>query len=261
MNDGRPNQGMRCIHALVSDFIHRRHGIVETYDVRGHNQLPDLEDFDILISSGGPGSPLETVHEDWDKKWCGLMDDILLHNQLSENKKHVFLICHSFQMACRHWQVGEVVKRNSLAFGIFPTHKVEDAFGDSIMDAMPDPFWSVEHRYFQVVQPDEQRLVEMGAKVVAIEKDRPHVPYERATVAIRFSPEVFGTQFHPEADADGMRLHFSKPEQRELIIQNHGEAKYYSLLDHLDDPDKIMLTYNLMIPTFLENAVKAAVEA
>jgi homoserine O-succinyltransferase/O-acetyltransferase len=254
MNDGRPNQGMRCIHNLVSDFI-QEEDIFTTYNVRGNNELPHLDDFDLLISSGGPGSPIDSKNEAWDIGWCNLMDQIWKHNLENKNKKHVFLICHSFQMACRHWKVGDVSKRNSLAFGVFPTFKTEEAHGDVLMDIMPDPFWTVEHRYFQVIQPDEQRLVKMGAKVMAIEKNRPHVPYERAAVAIRFSPEIFGTQFHPEADGKGMYLHFSKPEQKALVIENHGAEKYDSLLADLENPDKIMLTYNLMIPTFLENAV------
>ena len=42
----------------------------------------------------------------------------------------------------------------------------------------------------------------MGAKILCIEKERPHVPYERAVMGIRFNEYMIGTQFHPEADAN-----------------------------------------------------------
>lgn len=54
----------------------------------------------------------------------------------------------------------------------------------------------------------------MGASILAIEKARPHVPYERAMMALRFNENMIGTQFHPEADAIGMSLHLKTPERK-----------------------------------------------
>jgi hypothetical protein len=39
------------------------------------------------------------------------------------------------------------------------------------------------------------------------------------------------------------------------VIEAHGEAKYYDMIEQLNDPDKIVLTYNTIIPAFLENAM------
>ena len=51
-----------------------------------------------------------------------------------------------------------------------------------------------------------------------------------------------------------MLKHFQNPEKQEMVIKNHGEAKLKNMLDHLDDPDKIMLTNMNLIPNFLSEA-------
>ena len=57
LNAGQPNEGMRCIEAIVRDFLTRgvAGGSYRIFDVRVNNEIPDLADFDIFISSGGPG--------------------------------------------------------------------------------------------------------------------------------------------------------------------------------------------------------------
>ena len=55
MNDGHPNQGMRCIREIVWHWssMHRHNIQLDEFDVRQKNELPDLS-YDIYISSGGP---------------------------------------------------------------------------------------------------------------------------------------------------------------------------------------------------------------
>ena len=77
---------------------------------------------------------------------------------------------------------------------------------------------------------------------------------ERATMAIQFTPEIFGTQFHPEADAQGMIFYLKQDEKKSVVVTNHGEEKYEQMLLHLNDPDKIMLTRHIIIPSFLDAA-------
>lgn len=95
----------------------------------------------------------------------------------------------------------------------------------------------------------------MGASILAIEKNRPHVPLERAIMAVRFNDNMIGTQFHPEADAVGMSLYLQTPEKKETVIANHGEAKWASMIEQLNDPDKIMYTYAHILPNFLNESV------
>ncbi len=73
-------------------------------------------------------------------------------------------------------------------------------------------------------------------------------------MAIRFAPEIVGTQFHPEADAEGMLRYFLNEDKKEAIIKAHGEARYNDMIEHLNDPDKISMTESAVIPDFLKNA-------
>jgi len=100
----------------------------------------------------------------------------------------------------------------------------------------------------------------LGAKILSIEKNRPHVPYERAIMSIRFNEYVIGTQFHPEADAIGMSMYLQRDDKKKNVIDNHGEEKWKSMLEQLQDPDKIMYTYKHILPNFLNQAVGELVE-
>jgi homoserine O-succinyltransferase/O-acetyltransferase len=259
MYNGHSNEGMRCIKAIAGRFL-AQEGIVgeyDVFDVRQKCELPDLS-YDIYISSGGPGNPAP-VGEAWERPFFYLLDQIWDYNRRPHHpaKKHLFLICHSFQMACVHWGIGNVCKRGSTSFGIFPMHETHAGHLEPLFAALPDPFYAVDSRDYQVIQPSHTALNRLGAKILCIEKERPHKAHlERAVMAIRFSREVFGTQFHPEADDEGMLRHFQKEEKREVIIKNYGQAKYDDMVSSLQDPDKIALTESVLIPTFLNQAAK-----
>jgi hypothetical protein len=91
----------------------------------------------------------------------------------------------------------------------------------------------------------------MGGSILCIEKERPHVPYERAVMGVRFNEFMIGTQFHPEADPEGMSLHLQTEEKRNTVIESYGEEKLNSMLEQLNDPEKIMWTYEHILPNFL----------
>jgi homoserine O-succinyltransferase len=82
------------------------------------------------------------------------------------------------------------------------------------------------------------------------------VELERAIMAVRFSEEFVGTQFHPEADPVGMQIHFSKEKNRQIVIKNFGEQKYDDMMAHMEDPDKIMKTHAIILPKFIANALE-----
>lgn len=254
LNDGHPNQGMRCINEVVHRWAEEKDVeiVYDVFDVRQKNELPDMS-YDIYISSGGPGDPLSTRFDDWDISWNKWFDQINRwnNNPSHTQKKFVFLICHSFQLACRYFNAGLVCKRRSTSFGTFPIHVLPEAKFDPVFKNLKNPFYAVDSRDFQLIQPNHDLLQKMGAYITCIEKERPHVPYERAVMGIRFSHYIFGTQFHPEADSTGMMKHFQSPEKRETVIKNHGEEKLKNMLEHLDDPDKIMWTNFNFIPNFL----------
>jgi homoserine O-succinyltransferase/O-acetyltransferase len=230
--------------------------VSDEYDVRLHNALPDTS-YDIYISSGGPGDPLVSRFEDWDISWCRWLDKMERWNNNPSNlqKKYIFFICHSFQLASRYFNVGLVCKRKSTAFGVFPIHMLEAGNDEVVFDGLKDPFYGVDSRDFQVIQPNHDVIAELGGQVLCIEKTRPHVPYERAVMGIRFNDYMIGTQFHPEADPDGMSLHLQKEDKRKTVIENHGEDKLRSMLEHLEDPDKIRWTYSHILPNFLNQSI------
>ena len=256
MNNGVQNEGMRCIKKIVADFATEESQDIncQIFNVRQENAVPDLS-FDIYISSGGPGSP-KPEGLLWEKKFFNFLDSLYKYNRNHHNrtKKHLFLICHSFQLACVHWQIAHVCKRRKNSFGIFPIHKTRVAMREPFFEGLQEPFWAVDSRDYQVIEPNVHLLEQMGAKIMGMEKIRPHVPYERAIMALRFSNEIFGTQFHPEADAEGMLRHFQKEEKKASIVKNHGEDRYHEMIAHLNDPDKILLTENTILPNFLKIA-------
>ena len=78
LNDGFPNQGMRCIRQIIDEWsatITRDVTRLE-FEVRQKNEIPD-NSFDIYISSGGPGDPLSTRFDDWDIAWCKWVDEMI----------------------------------------------------------------------------------------------------------------------------------------------------------------------------------------
>ncbi|MEP7237068.1 MAG: GMP synthase [Ferruginibacter sp.] len=259
MNEGYTNQGMRCIREILNQFGENNQLDLtwDEFEVRLQKQIPDLS-YDIYISTGGPGSPLESVGSDWEKVYFSWLEKIERwnNNQGHVQKKQVFFICHSFQLICRHYNVAKVSKRKSTSFGIFPMHLLTDGKNETIFDGLKDPFYSVDSRDYQVTEPNHNKLHEMGASILAIEKERPHVPLERAIMAIRFNENMIGTQFHPEADAIGMSLHLQTEEKKKTVIENYSLEKWQSMIDHLNDPEKIMWTYAHILPNFLLHAVE-----
>ena len=254
--EGEANEGMRCILQLVEQFKSESGIPVEhqVFDVRGRNEIADLS-FDAYISSGGPGSPLTSAGSTWEGHFFGLMNGILRHNSNNPfQRKHVFLICHSFQIFCRYYGYARVTKRKSTAFGIMPIHKTKDGLKEPLFSHLHDPFYSVDSRDYQIVQPDEGKIWSGGGQILCIEKDRPFVALERAVMAIRFNEAFIGTQFHPEADSDGMYKYLVRDDKKHIITERHGEGKYRQMLVMLNEPDKIKLTYKTIIPTFLRKA-------
>jgi len=135
-------------------------------------------------------------------------------------------------------------------------HMLEDGVDEPVFTGLRDPFYAMDSRDFQVIQPNYSVIENIGAKILCIEKERPHVPYERAIMGIRFNEYMIGTQFHPEADVQGMNMYLHREDKRTTIIENYGEPKWRNMLEHLNDPDKILWTHSHVLPNFLNQAVE-----
>ncbi|MCI3935927.1 GMP synthase [Chryseobacterium aahli] len=257
MNNNHVNQGFKNIKEISEAFKQQSEEniSIEVFDVRFKNEIPNIEDFDIFISSGGPGNPHREGFE-WEEKFAQFLDSVYQYNKENETKKYLFLICHSFQLASIHWDLGNICKRKSYSFGVMPIHKSEEGEQEFLFKNLPDPFYAVDSRAYQFIEPNVDRFEELGMKIVAIEKFRPHINLERAVMAIRFSNEIFGTQFHPEANPAGMIENLKDEKNKEAMIENFGMEKYLETVDRMDDEDKIMLTQAQILPRFLRLAKK-----
>jgi homoserine O-succinyltransferase/O-acetyltransferase len=254
MYAGAPNQGMRCILDILEEYPFPL--TWQIFDVRGGNQIPDTS-HDIYISTGGPGSPLDGDGT-WDRNYFSLIDELWELNRAGIGpKKYAFFICHSFQMVCGHFRLGKLTRRKSTSFGVLPVHKTPKGLVDPLLQGLTDPFHVVDSRDWQVVQPNLKVFEQHGAAILSLEKIRDHVKYERAIMAVRFSEEFVGTQFHPEADPEGMSVYLQDPLKKQQIYDAYGEQKYIDMVMHLQDPEKIKLTHQQILPAFLDSAIQA----
>jgi hypothetical protein len=53
----------------------------------------------------------------------------------------------------------------------------------------------------------------------------------------------------------GMAHYLKQDEKKEIVISHHGEDKYFEMLEHLYDDDKIKSTHNTILPRFLDFAI------
>lgn len=255
MNNNKVNQGMRNITEIAYKFKENSDEKIriESFDVRFKNEIPNVADFDIFISSGGPGTPHKQGYE-WEKNYKNFLNHLWNHNKENENKKFAFLVCHSFQLASIHWKLGNVCKRKSYSFGVMPIHKTTESSQNFLLENLPEPFYAVDSRAYQFVEPNMARFHELGMEIIALEKMRPHIHLERAIMAIKFSKEIYGTQFHPEADPEGMIKNLKIKKNRDAMIENFGMEKFLETVDRLNDEDKIILTQAQILPRFLQHA-------
>jgi homoserine O-succinyltransferase/O-acetyltransferase len=252
------NEGMRCIKEIVeiSNKYCRDKKIKQTvYESRYKGDVPSI-DSDIYISSGGPGSPFEDEGKEWEKKYFNLIDEVWNYNQsANEQKKYFFFICHSFQMMGRFFKLGDVVKRKQESFGVFPFERTVEGSNDLLLNELTNPFYAADFRKYQVVNPDDKKIKELGAEILSIETETSENGHP-AIMALRISKEIAGTQFHPEADPDSMMYHFSQSERKKHIVEKYDEEKYKEMIRLLEHPDKIKLTRKTVLPNFLNDAIK-----
>ncbi len=252
MYNGEPNQGMRCIIDIVNRFV--PFVSFKIFDVRAKCELPETDQYDIYISTGGPGNPLGGDGI-WDQKYYAFIDAIVKWNLENPIKKHVLFICHSFQMACKHFGLAEITKRNVTSFGVMPINKTKEGLTDLLYQGLEDPFYAIDSRDYQVVQPKLSVFVKKGAKILSLEKIRDHIQYERAITAVRFTDQLVGTQFHPEADPISFISQLRNKEVKERIRKMKGKRKFRNMLEDLVDDDKIYRTNETLIPNFLRYAI------
>jgi homoserine O-succinyltransferase len=249
LNNKEPNKSIGYLKKMLTEYDLA----YQTFEVRQNHELPDTS-FDIYISSGGPGSPFDG-DASWETKYFNLLDKLWKHNlKYPNHKKYVFFICHSFQLACRHFKVGKITKRAFKSFGTFPVYQTSDGLTEPLFEGLQKPFWIADFREWQVIEPDMEEVEAKHFKILALEKpNTKRLP--RAIMAVRFSDAFTGTQFHPEADASGMLAYFKMDDKKQAIILHHGKEKYEQMIRDLTDETKIEKTFQTILPTFFENVI------
>lgn len=250
MNNNVENMGIASIKRIADRFAVIDYDV---FDVRYKGEVPGL-DYDIYISSGGPGDPLDGDGS-WDKDYFGLMDRLWVYNQEHDEKKYVFFVCHSFQMICHHLGIGQISLRKKESFGIVPVDKTEAGETDPLFTSLHNPFYGADFRRYEVIYPDEKRLKELDAHITALENPDLDIDDNRALMAVRFSDSWYGTQFHPEAHPDGMVHYLHRPEKKEMILSNFGLNTYEEMMHNALHPDRLAHTRDLILPGFLKDAV------
>ena len=253
------NEGIRCIKEIVSEAQNRNKDLeisYEVFDTRFKDEIPGIEN-DIFISSGGPGSPFEGEGTQWEKDYFNLIQKIWDRNQKNqERKKYLFFICHSFQMMGRFFKFGDVNQRHSKSFGVMPFTITKEGKSDNILKGLSNPFYAADIRQFQVINPNEKVIKELGAKILSYEIIDDDDKAQSALAAVRISDEIVGTQFHPEADPESMLFHFKQDERKKQVVEKYGEERYFEMIEILKKPDTIQKTRETVLPAFLNSAIE-----
>jgi hypothetical protein len=50
-----------------------------------------------------------------------------------------------------------------------------------------------------------------------------------------------------------------REDKKQTVIENHGAAKWQSMVEQLQDPGKILATYKTVLPNFLQLATREPV--
>jgi anthranilate/para-aminobenzoate synthase component II len=95
-------------------------------------------------------------------------------------------LSHSFQMACLHFQFGEVRQRNKKSFGTYPCYMTGNGLYEEVFDGLPNPMYVADFRSFEVIKEDYETRTEDYPRVLALEQINPMEPRQRAIMAVRF---------------------------------------------------------------------------
>jgi len=261
MNNGVANQATRCFRRIVDAFGERARRANPTLELvfkhvqpRNLGELPSDDD-DLVLSSGGPGSP----HDGYDDPWCTgyrkFLDAVIEKNRANASAAPKLLaVCHSFQLAVLHLRVAEMRKRASLKFGLMPAYMTTHGERADFLGPFGYRLFCWEHRNWEAIGLDATRLAALGGAVLATETHATHDATKHkgdALLALRFAPGIDGTQFHPEADKPGVMNWIERPEHKVAVQDAYGEALYDRMVKSLGNPERLAKTFALLIPGWL----------
>ncbi len=219
-NDGQPNRGTGAIQKLA---LENGYDVV-LFDVR-KKELPDINDHDVFVCTGGPGDPNDwgqhtgNAEDNWGQGVFDTFDAILDHNAFhADQPKYLATICHSFQLFCHHKKLGELGKReNGTLVGIH-THNITPfahLAKASAFDNVSDIVHSFESRDYRV------------KPIYCSNGKSDYIPVTmdgngHLTSIAKRDGTVIGTQFHFEATAEQVGPMLDEGPACDRIIAAHG---------------------------------------
>jgi GMP synthase-like glutamine amidotransferase len=257
MYRNQKSQGMLYLHSFLENQSGKYPLHWKVFATRKSDELPELNDYDIFISTGGPGDPHDGKGKDWEKHYFEFLDKIRMHNASGENPKFVFSICHSFQLLCRWLNIAEVVTRPASCFGIFPCRLEDAGKNDPLFGMLSPGFLAVENRNWQCIRPDHNKMAEQGIGILAKEMKAPAPGEEPALLALRISPYWVATQFHPETNPAEMKALFATTKKEDEVLENYGIAKLEEIRSMLEQQNPSLSdTFDTLLPEFFRKAAK-----
>lgn len=265
MNNGMANQATRCfkrhIDGLQSRVLAKNPGLrFELVHVQPRNlgEKPP-RDCDLVLSSGGPGSPYDGFDEPWCTAYRHYLDYVVEQNRLAPARApQVLAVCHSFELATIHFGVAQVSLRpRGRKFGVMPAYVTPEGTECVAFKPFSDRLFVWEHRFWEAVNLDARRLDALGGKVLARESRPGRDDKGQALLAFQYAPGILATQFHPEADRQGLSVWVHNPEHASAFKKAYGEELYQRMLKTLDDPSRVARTFALFVPTWLTDRFNA----
>ena len=257
MNNGHVNQAMRCLRGIVAQFFERVRRWnpsvpCELGEVSPRNTTdPVPDDYDLYLSSGGPGSPYDGDGMPWVTDYSGFLDHVADSSiRGGEDQSALVAICYSFEMVVRHFRLAAVVPRTERKFGVMPIYTTPEGQAHPLLRPFGDRLFAFEHRNWEAVDLDERLLETMGGSLLARES-RDGLSKGRAILGRDVTAGIEAVQFHPEADRPGVMNWVSRPEQAAAFKAAYGEVTYQAMLRTLDDPRRLARTYALVIPGWM----------
>lgn len=259
MNNGVANEATRCFRRLFEGLQARVRAANPSLEIqfkhvqpRNLGELPG-EDVDLVLSSGGPGSPFDGYGDTWCTGYRKFLDRVVERNLRDPFKAPaLFVVCHSFEICINHFGFAQMTQRENLKFGVFPAYTTEEGRRSVVFEPFEDRLFVWEHRRWQATDLDEKKLKALGGKLLAVES-RPggEIDKGRGLLGFEFAPGIVGTQFHPEADRPGVMAWANRPEHAADLVDAYGHSLYERMMKTLADPSRLARTYALLIPGWL----------
>ena len=261
MNNGVTNEAIRCFRRLFDGV--RRPGaggqpqaVQSTWSTSspGTSASCPSHQVDLVLSSGGPGSP----HDGWEQRWCtgyrhflDWMMDAAVHRP--DAPPAGFLVCHSYEIAVQHFALRPDGHRGEPQVRDLPGLRHGGRAGrPPFLAPFDDRLFIWEHRHWQAVEMDAaQGGPAWAERCWQARAARAGTTRARRCWPSGFGPGLDGTQFHPEADRAGVLAWIDRPEHASALRDAYGHSLYDRMMRTLADPTRLARTFALLLPGWL----------